>query len=190
MTEPLYPFQSQAIMKTIILVCGIQGSGKSWLCRQLTNQYHYVPHDRCWKHPLAEPEDKIDADWGPPGSVSTHFETLINEAMKTNLPVLTEVPFGERALRDKLIAWNYNVVPVFVIEDPLVLMRRYSSRDWKPLPVGALTRAAGLPLRASEWNCFAGTSDEVLEHLIKESFDEEGQHPLQSKIQAHACVGA
>ena len=150
---------------TVVLVCGVQGSGKSWICRQLTSQFEYVPHDQCWKHPIAKPKNQIDAKWGPPGCVSTHFETIVKRAEDADRPVITEVPFAEKKLKEDLEAEGLTVMPVFVIEDTATLRKRYFGRERKHLNKSAVTRAEGLPERAAEWDAFAGTSAEVLDHL-------------------------
>jgi gluconate kinase len=151
--------------REVVLVCGVQGSGKSWVCRQLKRQYAYVPHDRCWTHPSAQPEQGDDAAWGPPGSKSTHVSEVISAAKHSRLPVITEVPFDERSVRDQLTGAGLQVTCVFVVEEPDVLARRYFLREKKSLPAGVQTRAAGLTRRAREWGCFSGTSDAVLKHL-------------------------
>lgn len=150
---------------TVILVCGVQGSGKSWICRQLTTRFEYVPHDQCWKHPIAKPKNEIDAKWGPPGCVSTHLDTIVKRAKEADRPLITEVPFAEKKLKEDLEGEGLTVVPVFVVEDASTLRKRYWGRERKHLNKSAVTRAEGLPERAAEWKSFAGTSAEVLDHL-------------------------
>jgi hypothetical protein len=152
-------------MTEVVLVCGVQGSGKSWVCRQLTGSYRYVPHDRCWSHPLQTPSEDLDAAWGPPGSKSTHVEEIMKAAAVGGKPVLTEAPFGERQLRDELTKRGCQVRVVFIVEEPAVLARRYRNREGKSLPPGVLSRAFGLQQRAQQWGCFSGDSDAVLKHL-------------------------
>jgi gluconate kinase len=159
------PLSRQAAMTTIILVCGVQGSGKSWVCRQLGWKYRYIPHDRCWSHPFASPREGDDVEWGPPGSKSTHLETLIAAARKRGHTILTEAPFGERALRDELTKAGAVVRLVFITEDAATLEKRYRQREGKKLPPGVISRAAGLKERAVAWGCYHGTSNEVLAHL-------------------------
>lgn len=150
---------------TVILVAGVQGSGKSWVCRQLTERFEYVPHDQCWKHPIAKPKDEIDAKWGPPGCVSTHLETLLKKAKTADKPIITEVPYAEKKLKEELEQHDLNVVTVFAVEDAGTLRKRYWDRERKHIPKEAITRSAGLADRADRWGSFAGTSAEVLEHL-------------------------
>jgi hypothetical protein len=162
-------------MQSVVLVCGVAGAGKSWLCRQLTDRYTYIAHDRCWSHPTAKPQDDPstfrqaqgsgDAAWGPPGSKSTHLETLVRAAKTSGKPVLTEAPFGERKLKEDLEAAGVRVRPVFVIEDAEVIRRRFLSREGSLPSQGVITRLSGLKARAISWDAFWGTSDAVLAHL-------------------------
>jgi hypothetical protein len=153
-------------MVPVVLICGVQGSGKSWACRQVAGIFDYVAHDRCWKHPSAVPEDGLDPKWGPPGSVSTHFE-VVSEAARGGggRPVLTEVPFGESELKKRLESAGIIVIPVFVVESDAIISSRYEKREKKPLPAGVLTRNQGLARRARDWGAFSGTSAEVRDHL-------------------------
>jgi hypothetical protein len=150
---------------TVILVIGVQGSGKSWACRQLADEFRYIPHDRCWRHPTAKPAAGLDPKWGPPGSVNTHFETLVTAARRGGGPILTEAPFDERRLKGRLEAQGVKVIPVFVVEKWPLIEGRYMAREGKKPPPGVKERAEKLEARAKEWEAFFGTSDEVLRHL-------------------------
>lgn len=159
--------------QVIYLVGGVSGAGKSWACRQVTEKFHYIPHDRCWAHPERnswDPSQTWAAGMGDdscylPGAKSTHLEVLLEAAFIAERPILTECPFGERPLREALEEAGIPVVPVFVIEDPEVVAERYENREGEPLPKAAHTRARTIVGRAQEWGAFYGTSDEVLEHL-------------------------
>lgn len=153
------------LAKTVYLLIGVSGSGKSWVCRQVADKFNYIPHDRCWSHPFAKPADGLDPKWGPKGCKSTHVETLIKEAKTSEKPILTEVPFGERKIREDLEASGLTVKPVFVIEEPNVVASRYEAREKKPLHKAAITRASSIKERAKEWGGYAGTSSDVLEYL-------------------------
>ena len=152
-------------MARVVLVCGVQGSGKSWVCRQLTKDYVYIPHDRCWSHPTAKPSTGLDPKWGPPGSVSTHLTELLKAAGRGGKAVLTEAPFGETRLRDALTAAGVRVEAVFIAESPATLARRLQEREGRELSRDVLARAARIHEKASRWGAFAGTSDEVLRYL-------------------------
>lgn len=131
-------------MMPVYLVCGVSGSGKSWACRQLTDKYHYIEHDKHFKD---------------------HLKVVFHAARTADKPVITEVPFAERILKEKLESHQVKVIPVFVVEAPEVVAKRYSSREKKPLPKNAYTRATTIVDRAKEWNAFQGTSQEVLDYL-------------------------
>ena len=160
-------------MKPLYLVCGVAGSGKSTIARQLIEKFHYVPHDRCWAHPEREPWDpatewtadmKDDTRWFS-GAVSTHAETLLRAVRIAKKPVITECPHGERVLREQLEEKGVRVIPVFVVEEAEVVAARYEAREGRPCPKNVLTRAATILDRAEEWGAFYGTSGQVLKHL-------------------------
>lgn len=152
-------------MQPVYLVCGVSGSGKSWVCRQLKEKFSYVPHDKCWSHPTAKPSDGPDPKWGPKGSKSIHTDVISLVAKMSQRPIVTECPFGERQVRTELEAKGLKVIPIFVVEEPGVVARRYQSREGKPIPAAAFSRASSIIDRAREWKSFHGTSDQVLEHL-------------------------
>lgn len=152
-------------MQPVYLVCGVSGSGKSWVCRQLTDKFSYIPHDKCWSHPTAKPSEGLDPKWGPPGSKSIHADVVSLVAQKSGRPIITECPFAERQAKEELEAKGLKVIPVFVIEDPSVVAKRYQTREGKPLPKSAFSRASSILDRAREWRAFHGTSSQVLEHL-------------------------
>jgi len=154
----------------VILVCGVQGSGKSWVCRQLASRFDYVAHDRCWSHPSAVPDAGLDPKWGPPGSVSTHLAEVVKAAEKAVRLVITEAPFGESALKMQLEAAGLEVIPVFVDEDIATIQKRYLKREGKPLPAGVASRAAGIAQKAASWGAFSGTSAALLRHLASTRF--------------------
>ncbi len=132
-------------MQPIYLVCGVPGSGKSWVCDQLTHKFHYVRHD-----------DYIQGDY---------TKGLAYEAKASEKPVIGDCPFGERVLIKDLEDRGLSVTPVFIVEDGQVVRKRYEARDKKPIPPQHITRAINIRHRAEEWRCFYGTSSEVLEHL-------------------------
>jgi len=102
---------------------------------------------------------------GPPGSKSTHLETLLWAARDAPKTVLTEVPFGERTLKENLEAHGVTVQPVFVVEDEKVIRQRFMAREGSLPSKGVMTRLAGLQSRAQSWRSFWGTSEEVLAYL-------------------------
>jgi gluconate kinase len=151
-------------MQPIYLICGVPGAGKSWAARQLKDKFEYVAHDRCWTHPYLTPGPEEDPKF-PTGAKSTHFDVLLDRARKGERPIVSECPFAERELVENLRRTGINVVPVFVIEEPHVVARRYFQREHKTIPPQNLTRAVSIKERAKEWRSFHGTSEEVLNHL-------------------------
>jgi dephospho-CoA kinase len=133
-------------MQPIYLICGVPGSGKSWVCEQLQDKYHYVRHD--------DHHDK---------------HTLISEvrhhATSAQKPILVDCPFAERELKEKLLQYGISVTPLFVIEPPDVVKRRYEAREKKPVAKNVMTRAVTIQDRAKEWNAIAGNSNEILKYL-------------------------
>jgi len=154
-------------MALIYLLIGIQASGKSWICRQLTHKFNYIAHDRCWYHPQRRPPTKRAENpaWGPPGSTSTHLKTLIREAKTSTKPIITEVPFGESDLIDRVQLAGLKAIPIFVTGDLNTIRLRYRDREGKRLPKNAETRALTFEKRAQEWGAVHGSSTEILAYL-------------------------
>ncbi len=134
--------------KTIYLICGVPGSGKTWACERVHEDYAYLPHDEYYH------QDAV-----------TMIALAARNATK---PVLTECPFGEREVKSRLEAMGFEVVPVFVIEEPKVIAMRYQMREGKVLPKAHATRAVSIKDRAIEWAAHHGTSEEVLDFLRRE----------------------
>lgn len=132
-------------MQSIYLVCGVPGSGKSWVCERLQHKYFYLRHD-----------DYISGGYA---------EILIEAAYTSDKPILADCPFAERRLRDQLEMAGVRVIPVFVVEHPAIIQARYEAREGKPVSKSTMTRAFSISGRADEWNAFQGTSEEVLKHL-------------------------
>ncbi len=133
-------------MSKVILLCGVPGAGKSWVIGQLGDKYHYVSHDQ----------------------IPTR-EKLVRHCFAAAAgprPVVVDCPFAERLLRDELEASGMQVVPVFIVEAPGVVARRYEQREGKPATKATLTRALSIIDRANEWGARYGTSAEILQHLL------------------------
>ena len=131
-------------MKPVYLICGVSGSGKTWVCKQLTEKFLYIPHDEHF---------------------NDHAAVLLKEARKSSKPLITEAPFGERVLREELEDNGCKVLPFFVIEDPELIAQRYFHREGKEISKSAYSRAATIVDRAEEWGAFHGTADAVLKKL-------------------------
>ncbi len=129
---------------TIYLICGVSGSGKSWVCKQLTHKFAYLPHDEHYK------------DFG---------QAIAKLARASNKPVITECPFGERPIKDDLERRGLKVIPIFVIEAPDIVRKRFIEREKRQPQQAALTRATTILRRAKDWNAPHGTSNQILQYL-------------------------
>jgi gluconate kinase len=135
-------------MTKVYVLCGVPGSGKTWVCSQLTDKFRFVAHDDDYKsHP-----DRV-------------IKAALENSGTENRPVLTDCPFAERELRDKLEGAGFRVVPIFIVEPPEVVSGRYLKRTGKPLPQNSLTRAVSILNRAKEWKARHGTSIEIRDYL-------------------------
>lgn len=131
-------------MQPCYLICGVSGSGKTWVCKQLTDKFLYIPHDE-HIHDIAQ--------------------VVLRASIVSEKPIITECPFGERVQRGSLEVLGIVVKPFFVVERPEIVAKRYYDREKKTLPQNALTRASTIINRAYEWGCPWGTAKEILEKL-------------------------
>jgi hypothetical protein len=131
-------------MQPCYLICGVSGSGKSWVCRQLVDKFCYIPHDEHY---------------------NDHVQVIKRACLTSDKPIITECPFGERVLKGSIEVIGIRVIPYFVVERPEIVAKRYYEREKKLLPQNALTRASTIIQRAQEWNAPYGTSKEILEKL-------------------------
>lgn len=130
------------VKRKVYLVCGVSGSGKSWVCSQLTDKFNYVPHDR-------------------------YRDNLVNicALTKDQRHILTECPFAERLLREEFERQGFEVLPYFVIETPETCAERYLRREGRAIQPSAYTRASTIMNRAIEWDAPFGTSEMILKAL-------------------------
>src|ERR1700743_73430 len=131
-------------MKTVYLVCGVPGSGKTWLCEQVADKLDFLAHD----------------DF----PVSDYHKAIKRLAEFSDKPVLAEAPFRVSVLADQLRAEGVEVKEYWVIESDAVTKARYEQRMGKPFPNQHSSnlrryeeRTRGLSTR--------GTSSQVLEML-------------------------
>lgn len=136
-------------MAKIYLVCGVPGSGKTYVCEKLRHKFEYIHHDG-YIH-LQNPQ--------------AYLMEILRKANNPDKPLLIEAPFSISRTKDPLEAAGHEVIPVFIIEDPQVLSTRYRNRENKQIPQQHLTRMNTFAQRAHDWKSFRGTSDEVLEYL-------------------------
>lgn len=121
------------------------GSGKSWVCEQLTELFHYVRHD-----------SSIGGDY---------LAEIKRQAKLATKPLLIETPFSVSQIKDPLEEAGFRIVPVFIQEHPDVIRQRYREREFKNIPEGHLARQATYAQRACNWDAFEGTSAQVLAYL-------------------------
>lgn len=131
---------------TVYLICGVPGSGKTWVCERLKDKFTYVPHDEYMKQIR---------------------RALVEHSFISTKPLITECPFAERELREKLEQSKMIVRPYFIVEAPQVVKQRYEAREGKLAPQNILTRAVSIVDKVREWGAPHGTAQEVL-NLLKE----------------------
>lgn len=134
-------------IRKVILLCGVPGSGKSWVISQLHDKYLHVNHDAI------------------PGNPKNALARQCRIAAQGNKDVIIDCPFAERELRDELIAQGLRVVPMFIVEPPNLVAKRYAQREGKPASQSTLTRALTIIDRANEWNAKMCTSTAMLLYL-------------------------
>src|SRR5262249_42965289 len=124
------------------------GSGKSWVCDQLKEIFHYVHHDLF---------------------IGMAGDTYVNEIRKQSdsakKPLLIEAPFSVSKIKEPLEKDGYEITPIFIKEKHGVIADRNRKRENKPIPKGHLTRQETYRHMAESWKAFKGTSQEVYEHL-------------------------
>lgn len=137
-------------MKKVILLCGVPGSGKTWIMKQISGKYGCVHNDEY----IGKPR-----------------QTMIHAVlgMANYKTVVVDCPFGERDLKNQLESQGGSVFPLFIVEKPSVIKMRYESRESKPATQATLTRAHTILDRVMEWNSPYGTSTEVLKMLMDDT---------------------
>lgn len=60
-------------MQTVYLICGVPGSGKTWVCEHLKDKFNYIPHDEYLKD---------------------HARVICEAAKVVKRSIITECPFG------------------------------------------------------------------------------------------------
>lgn len=139
-----------AMQGRIFMVIGCPGSGKSWVCEQLRDRFDYVPHD--------------DYAMGVKSTL-LYVEAIIAMHRDARKPLLIETPFSVSQIKEPLEAKGFHITPVFIQEHPDVIRDRYRARGSGDLPAGHLSRQKTYAKRATEWQSFQGTSNEVLDFL-------------------------
>lgn len=136
---------------TVYLVVAVPGSGKSWVCDQIKHLYTYVHHDGYIGH-INQPQAYVSA--------------IMEAAEHATKPILAEAPFSISQIKDPLEMSGFTVIPVFIIEEPHIIIDRYRHREGdKAFPGQHLARLKTYKKRCADWGSFGGTSQAVLEHL-------------------------
>ena len=141
------------MIQPIYMVCGVPGSGKSWVCEQLTEKFTYVKHDDYFGK-LHEAS-----------TATRSFVAAVVAVATKDKPVLIDCPFAERELRANLEAVGLKVKPWFIVEPTEVVKSRYYTRTGRELPKASVTRSVTIKNRADEWKAPNGPAVAVLNAL-------------------------
>lgn len=134
--------------RTIDLIVGCPGAGKTWVADRLKDRYELVHHDLY------------------AGMTGDRYVKAIKAAAaSTTRPILAEAPFSVSETRRPLERAGLDVRLVCIQEDPRVIARRYQSREGRPIPQGHLTRQNTYREMTEKAGGFIGTSRQVLDHL-------------------------
>ena len=134
--------------QTVHLLCGVPGSGKTWVANKLTTSSHnearfmYIPHD----------EHQVDQ----------YYLYLVQAAKRGTVPVLAEAPFRVSVLIEELERFGLEVKTYYITDDESVIKARYEARSHKPFPKQHSSNLARY--NARQWDV-RGTSDQILNHL-------------------------
>lgn len=139
-------------MKPVYLLCGVPGSGKTWVMNLLAGHYTCIQNDL---H-IGEPRYKL-------------VMKVKSSAMHSTKPVIVDCPFAEREFRNQLGEAGVDVIPLFIVETPDTVARRYKNREGKEASKSILTRANTIVERAIEWDAKFGTSEGILKYLVAEA---------------------
>lgn len=135
-------------MSSIYLVCGVPGSGKTWVLNQINVLNVKVIHH----------DDYLD--YSP-----EKYAMLLVEALKTHDKVVADCPLFISAIIATINDINISIKPIFIIEDAHTIKTRYEQREHRSIPKQHLSRIPTLVKRAQEYKAFMGTSEQVLNKL-------------------------
>ena len=136
--------------KSVTILVGTPGSGKTWVANQIRDTHTVVDHD---VHGLDNAESYASA--------------IANHARTSTKPVVAEAPFSLSKLQAALAQRGLEAKPVFIAESVATTKQRYEAREGKPIPQGHLTRIETFRQRAREQSAPIGTAQEVLDYLRK-----------------------
>ena len=134
--------------RTVHLIVGCPGAGKTWVTDRLKDRYELVHHDLY------------------AGMTGKRYVNAIKDAAASSTrPILAEAPFSVSQIRRPLEAAGCDVRTVTIEEKRDVIAKRYQSREGRPIPQGHLTRQDTYREMADKSGGFVGTNKEVLSHL-------------------------
>jgi len=128
------------IKSKLYIVAGCSGSGKSWVCKQLTDKFEYISYDSNRK--------------------KNYLDLLLRPSDK---PKLYDMPIRISTFL-KLHSDKFDITVVFILEQDEVVKQRIEARG------GVWTKYISrrnriMARRAAKYGAFSGTSQEVLDHL-------------------------
>ena len=125
----------------LLLIIGCSGSGKSWVCRQLTHLYHYVPYDETPKTKLLD----------------------ILKSQPTDLPLLLDLPIKISTFIRRHSS-EFNIRVVAIMGDFETVKQNLILRGGKITPT-LPKRWAIIQKRADKYAEFVGDSEAVLRYV-------------------------
>ena len=130
---------------TVYLLCGVAGSGKSWIASQLTDLFHYISFDGVRK--------------------KDHIDTIL--AQSSDKPVLFD-PNIKISTFIRRNSYHMNIIPVFILEDEATIQARLEGRGGK-FTEHIPKRMKVMEARYKTYGRFRGNTNEVLEWLKNEA---------------------
>jgi len=135
--------------RTIYMLVGSPGTGKSYVAEHLKNEFEYIPHDG-------------EGFYGG----AKYLQEINKKSLTAKRPLLIETPFSMSQLKEPLEKQGHKVIPVFIQESERTVALRYHARG-KLMPAGFEARQRTYAERAKAGGHFQGTSEQVLQHLKK-----------------------
>lgn len=123
----------------VYLICGVSGSGKSWICEQLKDKFSYISYDNNKK--------------------ASHLD-LIREADK---PVLYDLSVNVSTFINRNKD-EFDITPIFVMGDFLTVKSQLVSRGGK-VTKSLYRRWKIMKSRYNKYGTFIGSSNEVFKYL-------------------------
>lgn len=132
-------------MQSVYLLCGVPGSGKTFLAEKLQKKFSYLPHD---EYP-----------------VTTYGKEIWKMASMSEKPILAECPFRMSVLIKELQDAGLKVYSYFIKEPEYLISSRYEAREGKPIPKKHLSNYKRLLATHRDW--IVGSQNEILAVLKK-----------------------